>query len=234
MTVQRRFARTERRTEWSDAGADNVAVLEGTTRYRERIVWPGFADRLLKSGMHNHKIGRLVTRGHWQGMPIFTLTLEERRTCPSTCDHWRDCYGNKMNWSERLMHGPALEWRLGREIRDLLQRHDRILIRLHILGDFYSVDYVKRWLSWLRRWPGLHVYGYTARGPSDPIGALIRAATARLPRWRIRWSNGEPPMATQTVYPDGGYALDDEIWCPAQDGRTECWETDRTILFKAH
>src|SRR5262249_24811065 len=35
-----------------------------------------------------------------------TLTLEERATCPTTCRHWRDCYGNKMHRAQRWQRGP--------------------------------------------------------------------------------------------------------------------------------
>jgi hypothetical protein len=45
-----------------------------------------------------------------------------------------------------------------------MQKHkEGIVIRLHVLGDFYSVDYVKFWEEMLIRHPKLCLFGYTAR-----------------------------------------------------------------------
>lgn len=46
-------------------------------------------------GANNPKTGKRITKGLWAGMPIYTLTLEERASCPSYCHMWRDCYGNR-------------------------------------------------------------------------------------------------------------------------------------------
>lgn len=69
---------------------DHPAVIAGRTHYAARRQWAGFEPRVLKDGHNNRKIGRLVTKGRWRGMRIFTLTLEERPTCPTGCAHWRD------------------------------------------------------------------------------------------------------------------------------------------------
>src|SRR5882724_9505769 len=89
--------------------SDHKAVVEQTTLFPSRIRAPDFSDRLFKSGVHSRKIGSHVTKGVWAGMPIFTLTLEERATCPTACEHWSDCFGNKMHWSTRFKAGPELE-----------------------------------------------------------------------------------------------------------------------------
>ena len=95
----------------------------------------------------NNKIadkGKLpvVKKGKFKGYVIFTLTLEERATCPRECYHWDNCYGNNMAFAHRIEHGPALEAKLGEEIAELCATYKGVIIRLHVLGDFYSVDYV--------------------------------------------------------------------------------------------
>lgn len=221
------------------------AVIEGRTLYRARVTDPSTPLRLLKSGAHNRKIGGRIVKGAWRGMPVFTLTLEERATCPQSCRQWADCYGNKMNWSQRLIAGPSLEARLERELWDLAQEHPRgFVVRLHVLGDFYSVEYVRRWLAWLVRFPALRVYGYTAWPAETPIGALIaEVARRQWSRFAIRQSNGTgSERATITLYhkPNGSIARD-AIVCPAQTDATECcgtcglcWGTERNIAFLAH
>lgn len=222
--------------------------LGGATLFPNRRTWPGDAKNILKSGGHNRKIGARVVKGKWKGMPIFTLTLEERATCPLDCQHWLDCYGNKMQWSERLVHGAALERLLGRALGDLNAAYPGgFVVRLHILGDFYSVSYVRRWLSWLRRFPALHVYGYSQWPVTSPIGSLVRQASDRLwERFAVRTSNGEAvsERGARTIH---RWDYDVPIWtgnailCPVQTDRTDCcgtcglcWGTRRNIAFLAH
>lgn len=218
---------------------------------------------MFKSGFHNRKTGDRVVKGRWKGMPIYTLTLEERRTCWDGCQHWIDCYGNKMPFVARLIAGRALEERLGREIADLTQRHpEGFVVRLHVLGDFYSVAYVRHWLSWIRRFPQLHVYGYTAWPPDTPIGALIREAADKMwSRFAVRTSCYDTPEGRNTVSADFDGRLQfwetketrhtdralelirdkEAVVCPAQVDKSDCcgtcalcWQTQKTIVFIDH
>ncbi len=50
-------------------------------------------ENLIKKST-NVKLGKKVTKGIYKGYPIFTLTLEERKTCPRSCKHWNNCYGD--------------------------------------------------------------------------------------------------------------------------------------------
>ena len=34
----------------------------------------------------------VIKKGEFKGYVIYTLTLEERATCPRECYHWDDCY----------------------------------------------------------------------------------------------------------------------------------------------
>jgi hypothetical protein len=88
------------------------------------------------------KIGGDVLVGRLKGARIFTLTLEERATCPRSCAHLAGCYGNAMPHPVRWQADDAFEDRLSMEIAELCAAHDTVLVRLHILGDFYSARYV--------------------------------------------------------------------------------------------
>lgn len=153
------------------------------------------SERLIKPSK-NIKLGKKVTRGHWKGFKIYTLTLEERATCPPTCAHWHDCYGNNMMFATRYEAGPALEAMLEQELKELQSKHPKgFLVRLHILGDFYSVGYVAKWARWLGMFPALHVYGYTANQPDAKntkereIGqALLSLLNNCGDRWAVRFS----------------------------------------------
>jgi hypothetical protein len=76
-----------------------------------------------------------------------------------------------MQWTDRIAAGPDLEWRLPRKVAifDMDHPHD-FAVRLHVLGDFYSVEYVELWRKLLMLHRALYVFGYTARQEkSDPI-----------------------------------------------------------------
>jgi hypothetical protein len=227
--------------------SDHPALRIGRTLFPSRVADPAdraLVPRLLKSGKWSRKIGSHVTKGAWKGMPIYTLTLEERATCPRACEHWSSCYGNKMNWSQRLRHGEALEARLVEELADVAeQRANRrgFVVRLHILGDFFSVQYVRLWSHALLRHPGLRIYGYTRHWPDDPIGREIdNLNRIERERWRIRFSNAPRPLFRTTTIvreEDAGEA----IVCPAQTGRASscgecslCWASDKPIAFLEH
>jgi hypothetical protein len=133
-----RFVLTDRR-----ASHHHTALMPASatgTRFKARVLRPDQMGRVLVSGHNNGKIGRDVRKGHLRGYWIYTLSLEERATCPAGCRHWRSCYGNAMPFAKRVRHGRALLERLETEIAALLAVRGRrgILIRLHALGDFYS------------------------------------------------------------------------------------------------
>lgn len=220
------------------------ALVEGRTLYRARVVPAAAVGRLLKSGVNSRKIGGRVMKGRWAGMPVYTLTLEERATCPRSCVQWADCYGNKMNWSQRLQGGAELERRLANELATLAEKHPGgFVVRLHVLGDFYSVGYVRRWLEWLEIFPMLRVFGYTAWQHGTPIGDLVAASARTMwPRFAVRTSGAGGQRGTVVVYrrPEGP-VVDGAIVCPAQTGRSDCcatcalcWATERPIAFMAH
>ena len=96
------------------------AARAGRSIFPSRVFDPDELPALLKSGHNSRKIGRQVTKGPCKGQPIYTLTLEERASCPRSCREWLGCYGNNMQAAERVVHAPppagvGKEWRLARE-----------------------------------------------------------------------------------------------------------------------
>lgn len=223
----------------------HVAVVDGRSLYRKRVEVPREQKGPLLTGHHNRKIGALVTKGAWAGMPIYTLTLEERATCPRTCRQWSTCYGNNMNWATRWRHGVILEALLERQLAELQRTHRRgFVVRLHVLGDFYSVLYVVLWERWLARYPALRVFGYTGWQPGSEIGdAVANVRNVHWNRFAVRTSNGPVGEPRAIILPRvmAGPVVDGAIICPAQTGRTGCcgscglcWGTKRDIAFLPH
>jgi len=175
-------------------------------------------------------------------MPLYTLTLEERATCPSTCTEWLTCYGNNMHFARRHIAGEALEDRLWQELKQLDAMHPAgFVVRLHILGDFYSEAYVDLWAHALERFTALRVFGFTARDPDAcEIGSAVYAMNVAEPdRCRIRFSGaalgGMGSLVIETRDESSHVA------CPAQHGATDCcatcglcWTMDRVVEFVRH
>lgn len=224
------------------------AISEARTVYVGRVREAGL--NILKPGQYQRKIGSQIQKGDWKRFPVFSLTLEERSTCPTTCRQWSSCYGNNLNNSIRFRHGPELEKALWRELA-LLQADfpHGFVIRLHILGDFYSTEYVELWRRALDAFKGLRVFGYSAWLKGTPIGdAVIALRTARWDRFAIRTSGGHWRHGPHTIVIDRPRRGDrkargaDTIVCPAQTGKTAscstcalCWSApNKTIAFLQH
>jgi len=223
------------------------ALVEKRTLFPSSVVTPAQSERLLVSGEHNRKLGDRIVKGPWKGMPLFHLTLEERKTCPEACFNWRTCYGNGMPKARR--HSTEeIEARLIVELVDLGRRYPGgFVVRLHTLGDFFSVDYVDLWKRALLKVPPLHVFGYTAHPRDSEIGQAIYDQTClSWDRFAIRFSSKDPaPQGATTIFrrPESA-TVPEGIVCPAETGATDCCGTcglcwapgarDKTIVFVAH
>lgn len=233
-----------------DAPRSAPASATGTL-FPNRVEDPRDGISVLKDGRHNSKIGGDVLKGRLKGARIFTLTLEERETCPRTCHAWRICYGNGMSHSVRWRHGAELQARLIDEISALCAQHDRVLIRLHVLGDFYSVGYVNLWAELLWRHPNLFVFGFTAWAPPTPIGTSIVRLRLVLPqRFMIRHSGmggrwGSYVLAdadhagSVAMFPDAAVCPEQADAMAGKQGRhcgscALCWQSDLNIVFVPH
>jgi hypothetical protein len=221
---------------------NNPAFTEARTVYPSTVISPEDHARCLIPGVNNRKIGGEVLKGDLKGLPIFTLTLEERATCPTTCRHWRSCYGNNMHLSKRFKAGQDLEKWLPIEVAMLMRANPQgILVRLHILGDFYSVEYVEMWKRLLDEYPALHVFGFTAR-IGDAIGdKLIQMTADYWPRFAMRFSNAPLDYLTTVSIEHPVQKPEKAVICPAQEGKTAgcgscalCWQSKKQIAFLQH
>jgi hypothetical protein len=234
------------------SGTKNDSIRRGRSLfYRKGVKTVAELGHVFVSGHNNVKIGRDVRKGKlFRGYWIYTLSLEERNTCPRTCRHWDDCYGNNMPYAKRVKHGPELEHQIEVEIGKLMANKvwalrglaTGILIRLHALGDFYSADYVALWSRLLDRFPKLAVYGYTAHKPDSAIGVAIAAAKAKHGRrFAIRWSDGQGEEDCTVSIHSEADCPPNAFVCPEQTWKTAacatcglCWNSNRNVAFLDH
>jgi hypothetical protein len=218
--------------------SDHPASIEGRTRFPKSVVPASESPRILICGENSRKIGKKVIKGRWSGMPIKTVTLEERATCPRSCLEWNTCYGNNMHWARRHEDDGTLMERMHEEIAKFAFQHPSgFVVRLHILGDFYSYEYVTFWDLMLEYYPALRIFGFTANPRSSDIGKYIESMNQDDRCW-IRFSGDDGALGSIVI----NEASDSKhIVCPAQTGKTDCcgtcglcWTTPKIIEFIRH
>jgi hypothetical protein len=216
---------------------DHHAVITGRTMYSKNVHHLSSYDHKALKPSTNKKLGKRVRKGKLAGFPMYTLTLEERATCDRECEHWLNCYGNNMPFAHRIATDGLMD-RLETELDDLDRKHPKgYLVRLHILGDFFSVHYVQFWSNQLDKRPALNIYGYTRHHPGKPIGDAIATIQGR-DRFAVRFS----------TLPSHEYSANtehntrpDAIVCPVQLDKSDscgtctlCWTTKKPITFLDH
>lgn len=179
---------------------------------------------VLKDAKSNAKLGRIFTKGPWIGAHIYTLTLEERATCWTGCANLDRCYGDGMPFAYRYPPGPALEQAIRADVHRLATKHPTgFAVRLHVLGDFYSVAYVRLWQELLAEYPALRVWGYTHWRHASDIGAAVSALVASSPKrasiLRSDATEWDDPLPKAITVGALDAAAPSTVSCPEQMGR---------------
>lgn len=238
-------------------GEVRVVVSEdtsGTIFPKTVLEWsPEIDEEIFKDGANNSKIGGDVLVGRLRGAKIFTLALEERATCPRSCHMWTKCMGNACHLTRRWKDTPALREAIARDLDAMCAQHEKVLIRLHVLGDFVDGAYLGLWEDALDRNDNLNVFGFTAHRPDSDMGraiAMVRGDFGM--RFAIRHSGTEGQWGCTTIdHPTEAPHIDRGssrgIVCPEQrsamgDIRDEvhcgscgiCWKSQSEIVFIEH
>jgi hypothetical protein len=196
---------------------------------------------MLKPGSNNAKLGFKITSPKWKGKRLYSLTLEERTTCPESCHHWDDCYGNNMPFAHRFKT-PNIDLFLEKEIAELMEKHkEGIVIRLHVLGDFFSVEYVRFWREMLFEYPKLCIFGYTGREDATLIGREIWMINNRFNERCVIRSSRSKEYDSAWKYAAEESFEGKSFDCPEQTGKLPscaacglCWSVSKTVRFLSH
>jgi len=218
-----------------------------TTIYKKNIFELNeYKFKIIKDSK-NIKLGKKVTKGMYNNYKLKTVTLIERETCPTDCVHWGNCYGNNMPFAHRINHEDQnlLQKRIYNEL--LKSSNQLLLIRLHVLGDFFNVKYVKFWSIMLNTFKNIAVYGYTANNINSKI-ELSRDIAKEIIKLNyskhshIRFSNDLTNSFSANSYDIVKPVKGESILCPVQENKTAncgscglCWnQKNQSIIFKTH
>jgi hypothetical protein len=239
---------------------NDKAIKNKTTKYINNIIddvekpyiyrnkkYDNYPFSVIKKST-NKKIGKKVLKGLKKDYPIYTITLVERKTCSDECEHWLTCYGNNMMYAIRFNPYnknflPRLESDL-KTIANEPKNKNGFLLRLHVLGDFYSKDYVLFWKRMLKLYPNLNIYGYTRNHNNSKYlekrniaNEIIKLNTLFSTRFYIRFSNKldiEESANSIDLGKKGITCLaqvDDKKTCATC---TLCWTSKKPINFITH
>ena len=219
-----------------------LAIENGRTIYTNNVYDSISHNGKLLKVSNNKKLGKAkIVKGRHKNKFIYSLSLEERKTCPKSCFHWKTCYGNNMPFAHRFTADNNLMKKLDNELNLLSKKHkEGILIRLHVVGDFYSVKYVKFWKKMLSKYSNISIFGYTARTPYSSIGKeIVNLRNKIWDRFSVRFSNSVMELSANS---ENLLGLKQGIICPEQLDKTKncancglCWNNKvDNIIFKTH
>ena len=218
-----------------------------TTMYKKSIFELDIYQFKILKPSTNKKLGKKVLKGKYKDYKFVTLTLVERETCPKDCIHWDDCYGNNMPFAHRFSAEDQnlLQKRIYNEL--LNSTNKLLLIRLHVLGDFFNVKYVKFWSIMLNTFKNIAIYGYTANNINSnfKISRDIAKEIIKLnynKHSHIRFSNDLTNNFSANSYDIVKPVKGKSILCPVQENKTAncgtcglCWnQNSQSIIFKTH
>ncbi len=217
-----------------------IIMKRTTTMYPKGIKAPASKTHVLKPGSNNAKLGFILKAKSHKGKRMYSVTLTERATCPTSCQHWDDCYGNNMPFAHRFDTIGLME-KIESDISILLKKHkEGIMVRLHVLGDFYSTEYVAFWERMLLENPKLAVFGFTAR--EDKIGRAVSILNIRFSdRCVIRTSRNKESNGIDNIFAASESFEGKAFTCPEQTGKVKscadcglCWTATKTVRFLSH
>ena len=223
---------------------DHPAVVNHTTMYRKNVHDPvDYKYKFIKPDTGS-KLGKVVNVGRWRGHKFYTLTLEERATCYSGCEHYTDCFGNNMPFAHRFQTKTTVQQtilmsRMSKELNDLDRKHKLgYVVRTHILGDFFNVKYVKWWGKQLKNRSALKIYGYSRWHPDTAIGKALDELRTQYPdRFCLRFSNRPDALLSA----NSEHVSSEGVICPEQTGKSKscgdcglCWTMKKQIIFLDH
>lgn len=217
---------------------------DGGTRFIHKL-FPVAKMNILASGSRNAKLGGRVCKGRHKGLPIFSVTLEEGRTCPAACTLRDRCYGGGMRFAKRIRwDGESTSL----AIADAVKAHPGMMLRLHTLGDFPSEEYVNRVFDAVMSSGISAAFGFTHNQRDTPIGKRIaELAKEHWSRFSVRTSyehgTREPiPERSAVIISHPDQAKEhNAVLCPEQQGKTKncgtcgyCWHSQRPVAFLLH
>lgn len=129
---------------------------------------------LLQHG--NSKLGRAI---HVWSIPAVDTCPGSTAVCRNLCYALRHRFRfasvqRRLAWNRRQCDRPNFVERMIAEIRS----SGVLVLRMHVAGDFYDAEYVRKWSAIVKRSPRVRFYGYTRSWRVPAIAHALEQLTA--------------------------------------------------------
>lgn len=179
----------------------------------------------------NSKIGQKSERYD----AVFVWNLPAVLTCPSAST-W--CLTSCYNADKREAKFPINEWNKNLQyflskgailegilIEKLLNSGNKVAVRIHSSGDFFSVDYINFWIRVISNTPNVKYWAYTRSWDNrDLYNELLKLKELNNIQLFASWDStmGDPPTGWRKsiVYEVFDHSLSTGIVCPEQSGKS--------------
>lgn len=176
---------------------------------------------------------RFSKGNHKLSSKILTWNLPPGWTCPNAGECIGYCYAQKA--TKRWKHVRVSRYHnfeLSKKdtfvsmVNDYLKRYKGKIVRIHGSGDFYSIEYVEKWLQIIKDNPDIIFYAFTKSFDLFsldhlPSNFVLMQSTGSTIDHKIDWSHN-----TARVVDDIKDVMGDEYTCPYhdKDNFTKCGE----------
>jgi len=176
------------------------------------------------------------------GNKVLTFNLPVLKTCKPTQWCRKHCYANKGRFGFKQVK-QSLEWKLEESKKDnfveqinlQLKRSKKKLVRIHASGDFYSNEYVNRWIEIAKANPDKIFVTYTKR---DDLQGVLKELES-LPNVKLFGSIDETKIKTpfkKFAAIEGTPVTDSYRTCDGgcEKCKYKCWSLGDNVVFHKH
>src|SRR5262249_12908763 len=127
------------------------------------------------------------------GEGIYTFSLPAVETCPGSSPSCRrECYALKgrfrfLRRAYRRYHAESEEEGFAARMIGEIRRRWVACVRIHVSGDFYSVDYIRKWPAIAKACPSTRFFAYTRSWRRADLAEAL-AELSRLRNVRLWYS----------------------------------------------
>lgn len=144
------------------------------------------------------------------GKTIWCFSIPAGASCPGKSEICSSrCYAQKGFFvMPSVQRAQENNWEITRrgdfveQMLDELKKKKATVVRIHVAGDYYSAEYVRKWIQIVRACPDIKFFTYT-RSWRIPEIRKVLTELSHCPNVRMWWSvdkeTGDPPNRPKTV-----------------------------------
>lgn len=177
----------------------------------------------------------LLTDGNTKlGSGIGVWSIPPVKSCPGATALCKSkCYAERFIKQYGINYGPRFKLsKTDKFVERMVQEAQyRTFVRIHVAGDFYSQEYIRKWASIAGRCPGTKFYAYT-RSWRDPLLLPALRALKAMPNFKLLFSCDRETGAPEHLGPDVAWMAMDDNDAPPRPVKMVFRVKHKTVMAK--